>query len=358
MAGDLSSVDAIVEIPRGSRNKYECNPATGSIRLDRVLFSSMHYPGDYGFIPGTRCGDGDPLDVLILVEEPTFPGCRVRIRPIGVLLMEDEKDSDVKILGVPVADPRFAEVADLGDLPHHWLAEVENFFETYKILEGKTIVAEGWRGAREAVLVLQRCWTGPKEPAEAGRRRRRKRGAQSKRPAHGPSAIAPAAQESQTRPPVRLILHPTDFSDRSEFAFRIACTLARDHSARLLLLHVAPSPVMVAGAESVARANDYPDRLKEELRQLGVPDANIEVEYRVEEGDPVREILAVARQMSADLIVMGTHGRTGLGWLLMGSVAEQVVRQAPCPVLTVRTPLPAGSAIAGPAEAPEEEKVS
>src|SRR5262249_17926609 len=130
MAEDLSSVDAIVEIPRGSRNKYECNPATGSIRLDRVLFSSMHYPGDYGFIPGTRCGDGDPLDVLILVEEPTFPGCRVRIRPIGVLRMQDEKETDEKILGVPVADPRFAEVADLGDLPQHWLAEVENFFET------------------------------------------------------------------------------------------------------------------------------------------------------------------------------------------------------------------------------------
>src|SRR5262245_57899568 len=85
MAEDFSSVDAIVEIPRGSRNKYECNPATGAIRLDRVLFSSMHYPGDYGFIPGTRCGDGDPLDVLIRVEEPTFPGCRVLHRAILVL---------------------------------------------------------------------------------------------------------------------------------------------------------------------------------------------------------------------------------------------------------------------------------
>src|SRR4051794_35390244 len=107
MANGFGAVDAIVEIPRGSRNKYEFDPATGSIRLDRVLFSSVHYPGDYGFIPGTRSGDGDQLDVLILVEEPTFPGCRVRIRPIGVFLMQDGQHVDEKILGVPVADPRF-----------------------------------------------------------------------------------------------------------------------------------------------------------------------------------------------------------------------------------------------------------
>ncbi len=138
MLGDLLVVDAIVEIPRGSRNKYEYDPATRSIRLDRVLFSSVHYPGDYGFIDGTKCGDGDPLDVLILVEEPTFPGCRVRVRPIGVLLMVDECGEDEKILGVPEGDPRFAEVYDLKDLPQHWLAEVENFFATYKTLEGKS----------------------------------------------------------------------------------------------------------------------------------------------------------------------------------------------------------------------------
>src|SRR5436189_5823576 len=147
MGVDVATVDAIVEIPRGSRNKYEFDPATGSIRLDRVLFSSVHYPCDYGFIPGTRSADGDPLDVLILVEEPTFPGCRVRVRPIGVLLMQDEKGEDEKILGVPADDPRFAEVVDLMDLPQHWLTEVENFFETYKALEEKTSSTGGWKGA-------------------------------------------------------------------------------------------------------------------------------------------------------------------------------------------------------------------
>jgi len=152
---DGNTVDAIVEIPRGSRNKYELDPATGAIRLDRVLFSSVHYPGDYGFIPGTRSADGDPLDVLILVEEPTFPGCRVRMRPIGVLEMHDEHGGDQKLLGVPVADPRFAEVNDLGDLSPHWLAEVENFFETYKLLEGKSATVEGWKGTAEAERVLK-----------------------------------------------------------------------------------------------------------------------------------------------------------------------------------------------------------
>lgn len=154
MAGNYLTVEAIVEIPRGSRNKYEFDAATGILRLDRVLFSSVHYPGDYGFIAGTRCGDGDPLDVLILVEEPTFPGCHVRIRPIGVLLMEDECGEDEKLLGVPVADPRFAEVLDLSDLPHHWLIEVENFFATYKALEGKATWTGGWKGAQEARRVL------------------------------------------------------------------------------------------------------------------------------------------------------------------------------------------------------------
>lgn len=160
MTGEFLAVDAIVEIPRGSRNKYEFDATTDSIRLDRVLFSSVHYPGDYGFIVGTRCGDGDPLDVLILVEEPTFPGCRVRVRPIGVLLMEDECGDDEKILAVPSGDPRFAEVYDLKDLPHHWLAEVENFFSPYKSLEGKAASTGEWKGAKEACLTVARRWCG------------------------------------------------------------------------------------------------------------------------------------------------------------------------------------------------------
>jgi inorganic pyrophosphatase len=124
MKHELAVVDAIVEIPKGCRNKYEFEPRTAKIRLDRVLYSSVHYPGDYGFIPGTKSGDGDPLDVLILVEEPTFPGCFVSVRPIGVLLMHDKKGPDGKLLGVPVADPHFEEVHDLADLQPHWLAEV------------------------------------------------------------------------------------------------------------------------------------------------------------------------------------------------------------------------------------------
>jgi inorganic pyrophosphatase len=160
MTSEFLVVDAIVEIPRGSRNKYEFDSTSETIRLDRVLFSSVHYPGDYGFIVGTKCGDGDPLDVLILVEEPTFPGCRVRVRPIGVLFMEDEEGEDEKLLAVPEGDPRFAEVNDLNDLPHHWLAKVKNFFATYKVLEGKEASTGEWKGAKDACLALARRWCG------------------------------------------------------------------------------------------------------------------------------------------------------------------------------------------------------
>ena len=148
--------DAIVEIPKGSRNKYEIDHTTGAIRLDRVLFSSVHYPADYGFIPGTESADGDPLDVMIIVEEPTFPGCRVKIRPIGVLLMRDEQGLDEKILAIPVADPRFEGIEDITQLQKHWLVEIENFFNTYKVLEGKETYVEKWEGAQQARLVLQR----------------------------------------------------------------------------------------------------------------------------------------------------------------------------------------------------------
>jgi inorganic pyrophosphatase len=149
--------DAIVESPRGSRNKYEADQKTGVIRLDRVLFSSVHYPTDYGFIPGTKSADGDPLDVLIIIEEPTFPGCHIEIRPIGVLRMRDEKGIDEKILAVPVSDSKFDEIQDISDLSKHWLAEIENFFQTYKMLErSKESCVEGWRGSEEARAIIKK----------------------------------------------------------------------------------------------------------------------------------------------------------------------------------------------------------
>ncbi|MCX6339137.1 MAG: inorganic diphosphatase [Candidatus Aureabacteria bacterium] len=156
MKHGFSVVEAVVEIQKGSRNKYEYDHSTGAIRLDRVLFSSVHYPTDYGFIPGTRAADGDTLDILIFVEEPTFPGCRVRVRPIGVLLMRDEHGVDEKLLGVPVADPRFDGINDIADVQKHWLAEIENFFGTYKLLEHKDTSIEGWKGAEAALEILKK----------------------------------------------------------------------------------------------------------------------------------------------------------------------------------------------------------
>ena len=147
---------------------------------------------------------------------------------------------------------------------------------------------------------------------------------------------------------VRTILHPTDFSDCSRYAFWLACALARDYGARLIVLHVAEWPALgSAGGEGVVAPMPPPDpealraSAHQQLERLEVPQANVRAERRLEQGDAVSEILRVAQEARADLIVLGTHGRTGLGRLLMGSVAEQVVRRAACPVLTVKTPLPA-----------------
>jgi inorganic pyrophosphatase len=149
-------IKVVIEIPRGSRNKYEFDFSSGTIRLDRVLFSSIHYPTEYGFIPGTRGEDGDPLDVLVVIEEPTFPGCHMEVKPIGVLHMRDEKGMDEKILAVPVADPRFNDIKAMSDLPQHLLLEIENFFKTYKMLEGKETVIEGWSDIKDARRTLKK----------------------------------------------------------------------------------------------------------------------------------------------------------------------------------------------------------
>jgi inorganic pyrophosphatase len=143
-------IDALVEIPKGSRNKYEYDEERERIRLDRVLYSPLHYPADYGFIPRTLAEDGDHLDVLIVTYEPTFPGCLVPVRPVGVLDMNDEKGRDQKILAVPDGDPRFREVSDLSDLAMHFLAEIRHFFEVYKTLEQKETEIIGWQGAASA----------------------------------------------------------------------------------------------------------------------------------------------------------------------------------------------------------------
>ena len=125
-------VDVITEVPQGSRNKYEMDPATGRIRLDRMLFTSTRYPLDYGFIPGTLAEDGDPLDAMVLLGEPAFPGTYVTARPVAVFWMHDEHGPDAKILTVPAGDPRYQDLRDLPDIPARLLAEISQFFEVYK----------------------------------------------------------------------------------------------------------------------------------------------------------------------------------------------------------------------------------
>jgi len=151
----LDHVLVMVEIPRGSRNKYEYDKETGRFILDRMLFSSVHYPADYGFIPDTLAEDGDELDALVLVGEATFPGCVIRARPIGVFEMWDEKGPDEKILAVPVSDPQWNWVQDLKDVPPHLLREITHFFQVYKDLEEKKTRVGGWQDRQHACRVIE-----------------------------------------------------------------------------------------------------------------------------------------------------------------------------------------------------------
>lgn len=151
---DPDTINVIVEIPKGSMNKYEIDKKTGLIKLDRVLVSAVHYPGDYGIVPQTLGGDGDPLDVLLLVTYPTFPGALVEAAPVGVLHTIDNGDVDDKIIAVPVHDVRFEKVRNIGDVNKAALDEISNFFATYKLLEGKEVEVAGYGGLNEAQKII------------------------------------------------------------------------------------------------------------------------------------------------------------------------------------------------------------
>lgn len=153
----LGSVNVIIEIPKGSQNKYEIDKKRNVIRLDRVLFSPLHYPGDYGIIPQTLAEDGDPLDALILVTFPNYPGILVEARPIGLLRMRDNGQPDDKVLCVPKRDPRYESVQDINNLEKHILKEIAHFFDAYKELEEKEVKIEGWGGAEEAKDLVKRA---------------------------------------------------------------------------------------------------------------------------------------------------------------------------------------------------------
>jgi len=151
----------VVEIGKNSSNKYEYDPHLRLFRLDRTLYSPMHFPGDYGFIPGTIAEDDEPIDVLVLVEQPSFPGCLIRVRPVGMLDMVEESTYDHKILAVTELSPRYEQIQSLEDVPPHVLTEVQHFFEIYKELEGKTVEMKGWQNlaeARKAILESRKCY--------------------------------------------------------------------------------------------------------------------------------------------------------------------------------------------------------
>ena len=168
-------VDVLIEIPMGQRNKYEMDHATGRIRLDRMLFTSTRYPADYGFIEDTLADDGDPLDALVLLDEPTFPGCLINCRVIGMFRMRDEKGADDKVLCVPATDPRMEHLRDIHHVPEFQRLEIQHFFEVYKAIEpGKEVRTEAWADRRAAEAEIEACrkrFAEAEEHAEAARRR-------------------------------------------------------------------------------------------------------------------------------------------------------------------------------------------
>ncbi len=159
--------DVTVEIPKGQRNKYELDHATGRIRLDRMLFTSTRYPADYGYIEETLGQDGDPLDALVLLEEPTFPGCLITCRAIGMFRMTDEKGGDDKVLTVPATDPRMYHLKDITDVSEFDRLEIQHFFETYKDLEpGKSVEGADWVGRAEAEAEIEASFKRAREIAD------------------------------------------------------------------------------------------------------------------------------------------------------------------------------------------------
>lgn len=150
--------DVIVEIPKGSRNKIEWDPEAKSFRLHRMLFTSVQYPADYGFFPETLASDGDPLDAVILVGEPTFTGCLIEVRPVGILKIIDGGETDNKVLCVPVKDPHWSHVKKLSHVQEDLLNEIAHFFKVYKQLEKKKVKVLGWGGHHEAIRSIKRAF--------------------------------------------------------------------------------------------------------------------------------------------------------------------------------------------------------
>ena len=151
-------IEVLIEIPKGQRNKYEMDHATGRIRLDRMLFTSTRYPSDYGFIEDTLADDGDPLDALVLLDEPTFPGCLITCRVIGMFRMRDENGLDDKVLCVPATDPRMEHLRDIHHVPEFERLEIQHFFEVYKALEpGKLVQADAWADRAAAEAEIEAC---------------------------------------------------------------------------------------------------------------------------------------------------------------------------------------------------------
>lgn len=307
------SVQAIIEIPQGSKAKYELDKPSGLLRLDRVLYSSVHYPVNYGFIPQTLGEDHDPLDIFVFSQIEIQPICIVRAKIIGVIRMIDNGEADDKIIAVAKDDMSVAHINSVDELPIHLKSELRNFFEDYKKLENKSVEVKEFQEKKVAVEILKKAMDDYNHQFN-----------------------------KEVMHTYKKILIAVDGSEYSMTAAGKGLELSHQLDATAGLVFVIDNSKALANPDIGTTVEQVKVVLKKEaeqtLDQLADMYNGKELKKFMPEGYPLyKEIIKLAEYWRADLIVMGTHGRTGLEHLLVGSVAEHVMRHSPIPVMIVPT---------------------
>jgi len=306
-------VQAIIEISQRSKAKYELDKQSGLLRLDRVLYSAVHYPVNYGFIPQTLGEDRDPLDIFVFSQIKIEPLCIVRAKIIGVMRMIDNGEADDKIIAVAEDDMSVAHINSVDELPIHLKTELKNFFEDYKKLENKSVEVKEFQEKKVAVEILRKAINDYNHQFK-----------------------------EDLMPTYKKILIAVDGSEYSMTAARKGLEFSHQLNAVAGLTFVIDNSKALANPDLGTTAEQVKMVLKKEaeqtLDQLADMYNGKELKKFMPEGNPVyKEIIKLAETWKADLIVMGTHGRTGLQHLLMGSVAEHVMRHSDIPVMVVST---------------------
>lgn len=334
--GERETIEVTVEIPQGQRNKYEIDHETGRLHLDRLLFTATRYPAEYGFIEGTLGRDGDPLDALVLAEEPTVPGCVITARPIGMFVMDDENGSDDKVLAVPAGDPRYAHLRDVDDIPEHTRLEIQHFFQVYKQLEpGKEVSGTTWAGRADAQAEIEEAVGragGRPAGEEAGEE------APARRAEIGPRLRTDGPRDGPVAAPHLVVGYRHDEAGRDALA--VAADLAERLRAHVDVVHavdLSDYPLDPDSGDWEARARETLDAERAAVAET-FDEGSTSWTYHAAHGDPADLLDTVADEQDALFVVVGTRsGGGGLVARLLGerSVSRALLRDGARPVLVV-----------------------